>query len=62
MADTMLTPKELATRLNVSVGTARAYMRKEPGVIRLTRGSRTQYRMTEKAYKAFLARHSKPAL
>jgi len=55
----MMTTAELSNRLAVSEDTALRIMRKTPGVLRLSTGARTLYRMPQKVYETLLTRASK---
>jgi hypothetical protein len=54
----MLTTAEVAARLNVSEDTSLRLMKSTPGVLKLTTGSRTLYRMPLTVLTALVARNS----
>jgi hypothetical protein len=58
MQETMLTTAEVAVRLNVSSDTSLRLMRSTQGVLRLTTGTRTLYRMPLTVLTALVARAS----
>jgi hypothetical protein len=58
MQETMLTTAEVAVRLNVSSDTSLRLMRSTQGVLKLTTGTRTLYRMPLTVLTALVARAS----
>ena len=58
MQETMMTTAEVAVRLNVSSDTSLRLMRSTPGVLKLTTGTRTLYRMPLTVLTALVARAS----
>jgi hypothetical protein len=58
MQEPMLTTAEVAVRLNVSSDTSLRLMRSTQGVLKLTTGTRTLYRMPLTVLTALVARAS----
>ena len=52
----MLTTRDVASRLNVSADTALRVMRSEPGVVCLGSGARRMYRMPLNVFEGFIHR------